>query len=291
MLPWVICGALGIGILALECKVYLMQKSMDEICGGLEEILSSDTNTLLDISSGDQHVRRLAQQLNHQLRSLRQQRQQYRQGDAELKTAVTNITHDLRTPLTAISGYLELLAREEKSEAVCRYLDYIANRTGAMKKLTEELFRYTVILSAEELEREECDIRGVLEESLLAFYGALSESGIQPEIILPETPVKRMANGGALSRVFGNILSNALKYSDGDLRVEMKSTGEIEFSNKAGGLDEVQVGRLFDRFYTVESAQHSTGLGFSIAKTLMEQMQGTIQAAYRDGRLYITLEL
>ena len=233
---------------------------------------------------------RLAASINVQLRQLRSQRHKYLNGDRELKEAVTNISHDLRTPLTAICGYMDLLEKEEKSEAVTRYLSLIANRTEAMKQLTEEFFRYSVILSAAEMQLEAVSINGALEESIAAFYGALTLRGIVPEIRITETPVLRRLNRGSLSRVFGNILNNALKYSDGDLEIQLRQDGEIIFSNTASKLDDVQVGRLFDRFFTVEAARNSNGLGLAISKTLVEQMGGVITARFQDSRLSIHIQ-
>lgn len=289
MLPWVLCGVLAAAVLVLAVKVLLLQKGMDEIREQLGERLSQDTNNLLFLSTRDRHARHLAAELNGQLRLLRKQRRQYQTGDRELKEAVTNISHDLRTPLTAICGYLDLLEREDKSEAVTRYLAFIENRVQAMKQLTEELFRYSVILSAEDLEMENVCLNAALEESLAGFYAALTERGITPTVHMPEERVVRRLNQAALSRVFGNILSNALKYSDGDLDVTLLDGGEVIFTNAASGLDEVQVGRLFDRFFSVEAARDSTGLGLAIAKTLVERMDGTIAAGYRAGRLMIRI--
>ena len=110
-------------------KDYFYRKSIDEIHTEFQERLSSDTNTLIDISSSDPHLRKLASEINIQLRLLRKERHRYQQGDLELKEAITNISHDLRTPLTAINGYLDLLEREEKSETVHCYLSQIQNRT------------------------------------------------------------------------------------------------------------------------------------------------------------------
>ena len=289
-LPWVLCGILLIIILALCAKLWLLQKSMDEICTELMEHLSQDTNTLLLISSRDRHVRRLAAELNGQLRLLRKQRLQYLNGDRELKEAVTNISHDLRTPLTAICGYLDLLEREEKSEAATRYLSLIENRVQALKQLTEELFRYSVIQStANDMNLEAVNINGVLEESVAAFYAASTERGITPTIQMPEKRIVRQLNRAALSRVFSNILSNVLKYSDGDLDISLRETGEITFTNAASKLDEVQVEKLFDRFFSVEAARNSTGLGLAISKTLVEQMNGAITAQYENSQLSICI--
>ena len=236
-------------------------------------------------------MRKLAADINTQLRLLRKERHRYQQGDLELKEAVTNISHDLRTPLTAINGYLDLLEREEKSETVQRYLSQIQNRTEVLKNLTEELFRYSVVTSSQELKPERMDVVRALEESLLSFYAVMQEKGIQPEIELPEESVYRELDAGAVNRIFSNIISNALKYSDGDLSVVMDIDGSITFTNTAHNLNAVTVGRLFDRFYTVEASRNSTGLGLSIAKLLIERMGGNIEAIYNSNKLQIKITL
>ena len=284
-LPWALAAVFGLLAAVLLVKIRLLQKGADEIAEDFAQRLATDTNTVIGLSTRDRHMRKLAASINVQLRLLRQQRRRYLMGDRELKEAVTNISHDLRTPLTAICGYLDLLAREDKSETVARYLSQIENRTEAMKQLTEELFRYSVILSTENLDLEPVNVGGVLEESVAGFYAALTERGIEPVIQMPEGRVVRSLNKAALARIFSNLLSNALKYSDGDLEITLLETGEITFSNHASRLDEIQVGRLFDRFFSVESAQNATGLGLSIAKTLAEQMHGTITAHYAAGTL------
>ena len=141
-----------------------------------------------------------------------------------------------------------------------------------MKNLTEELFRYSVVTSSQELKTERMDIVRALEESLLSFYAVMQEKGIEPEIELPEEPIYRKLDAGAVNRIFSNIISNTLKYSDGDFSVVMDGTGSMTFTNPSHNLNAVTVGRLFDRFYTVEASCNSTGLGLSIAKILTERM-------------------
>lgn len=289
-LLWAVIGLLVFIILILLVKIYLLRKSAGEICDEFTRRLTEDTNTLIDISSRDPYMRKLAAEINIQLRLLRKERHSYQQGDLELKEAVTNISHDLRTPLTAISGYLDLLEKEEKSEAVQRYLLQIQNRTEALKNLTEELFRYSVVTSLQEYHPEKINVVRVLEESLLSFYAAMQQRGIHPEIDLPEGPIWYELDPDGLNRVFSNIISNALKYSDGDFSVTMMNDGSIVFSNTARNLTKVMVGRLFDRFYTVEASRNSTGLGLSIARALTERMGGRIEADYREERLYITVQ-
>lgn len=286
-----VCILILIGIIIfLLLKIYYLQKATKEITKAMKEKLTTDTNTLITISSQDFYMRKLANELNKEIHLLRLTKQKYVNGDKELKDAVTNISHDLRTPLTAICGYMDLLEKEETSENVSRYLDFIQNRIENMKQLTEELFRYSVILSTEEMELETVHINAVLEESIAGFYGALTERGIEPIISITMHRVERVLNKAALSRVFSNILNNALKYSDGDLEIDLQEDGTIMFSNKAPALNEVQVGKLFDRFYTVKAARNSNGLGLSIAKTLVEQMGGEISANFIAGKLVIKIK-
>ena len=289
MLTWIICGVFAVVIVILAIKIRMMQKSMDEICSCLSEHLSSDTNQLITVSSSDKHVRLLASEIAKQLAELRRQRRQYINGDRELKEAVTNISHDLRTPLTAICGYLELLETEEMTDNTRRYVEQIANRTEALKVLIEELFRYSVISSVSDLSYEKVNVGRVLEDTLISFYGAFEQKKIAPNISLPDGVIIRSLDKSALSRIFGNIISNAVKYSDGDFEVTMTESGEITFSNTASELSAVDVGKLLDRFYTVDSARKSTGLGLSIAKLLTERMGGYISADYKGNMLSITL--
>lgn len=277
-------------IIMLSIKIYLMEKSVREIMEAFADRLKTDTNILIDISSRDKNMRELADRINTELRLLRKERRCYQQGDQELKDSVTNISHDLRTPLTAICGYLNLLKHEEKSAAVDEYLAQVQNRVDVMISLTEEMFRYSIAASSYELKRERINVVSVLGESLLSFYGMMQEKGIQPVIAMPEEPVWRMLDVSALNRIFSNIISNALKHSDGDLFVDMKENGTITFSNTAQTLNSVIVGRLFERFYTVGTNYYSTGLGLSIAKLLTERMGGQISAEYKGEMLYITVQ-
>lgn len=281
---------LALCVLTLLIYLLILRSSIREVAEELEEKLRTDTNTLISISTGDSSVQLLASRINTQLQALRKERLKLQTGNDELTTAVTNISHDLRTPLTAISGYLDLLEQEPQSEKSERYLAVIRERTDAMRSLTEELFRYSVITAtADELDMQAVRLNDILEQSLAGFYGALSARGITPEIRMPEAAVIRELDAAALRRIFDNILSNTVKYSGGDLAVSLLPDGAVTFSNSAPSLSRVQAERLFDRFYTVETARNSTGLGLSIAKLLTEKMGGTITAEYESGHLQICI--
>ena len=285
----ILCGILTIIIVILSIKIYMLKKSINEICADFNDRIHSDTNVQIDISSGDKSIRYLAKAINLQLTELRKIKRQYENGDKELKEAITNISHDLRTPLTAIWGYLDLLEKKDLPSDSKRYIEQIRNRSEALKQLTEELFRYSVISSTTEVLCEKVNVCQILEETLISFEGAFAKRNIVPNIKLPTHPIWRELDISALTRIFNNIINNAIKYSDGDFSVSLNDFGNIIFSNSAKELSIVEVGKLFDRFYTVDSARKSTGLGLSIAKLLVERMNGTINADYKENNLIITV--
>lgn len=339
---YLLCFSLFVLSLFLTVRLLLLHKSIDEICEELSDILGTDTcdnfagvrpddrsvhtndqgvstndkdiptnvqgiptNALITISSRDRRIRRLAVHLNRQLARLRSRQLQYENGDRELKEAITNISHDLRTPLTAMSGYLELLQKELSGDALpkngsplpvsaaeksARYLAILQNRMDTMKQMTEELFRYSIILSAREENPERLSLNRILEECLMVYWNGLEQRKITPVISMPPQPVKRTLDASSLSRIFTNILSNAVKYSDGDLRITLTEDGTVTFSNHTAGLTPVMVEKLFDRFYTIKSVNGSTGLGLSIARLLTERMGGSIDAACKEGELHITVQ-
>ncbi|MDO4384627.1 MAG: HAMP domain-containing sensor histidine kinase [Clostridia bacterium] len=284
----VLCALLALAALALLLWLLSLRASLREIADELDDRLRTDTNTLISISSGDRAVRALAARINKQLQALRNERLKLQCGDAELKTAIANVSHDLRTPLTAICGYLDLLEAEAHSEKSARYLAIIRERADAMRRMTEELLRYSVVAStADELHREPVCLNDVLEQSLAGMYGVFTARGLAPDIRMPEERIVRTLDAAALRRVFDNILNNAAKYSGGDLAVELAADGTAIFSNRADGLTRVDAERLFDRFYTVETAGGSTGLGLSIARLLTEKMGGHIFADSDSGMLRV----
>ena len=279
-------------IILLVCKILIMRRSAREITDEIRDRLTSDTNTPITITSHDRRMQELAILINRQLKDLRKEYLQYHHGNTELKTAITNISHDIRTPLTAIAGNLYMIGKTDDISEIREYISTIEERTETMKQLTEELFRYSVILSDEgEQDTEEVYVNQVLEESIGGFYPVLTKRGIIPQIDITDTHIVRNMRRSDLARVFSNLLNNALKYSDGDLEITLTDKGEITFTNTAKDLSAVEVEQLFDRFYTVEVARNSTGLGLSIARTLVDRMGGTITADYDEDRLMIKIIL
>ncbi len=152
---YVIFGAMAGVIVLLLVKLHLIKKSAREITSELGMILKEDTNTSLRLSTHDRDMCRLADSINVQLKQVRKEHLQYHQGNTELKTAITNISHDIRTPLTAIAGNLYMIGKTDDLSEIREYIAVIAERTETMKQLTEELFRYSMIVSNESREDTE----------------------------------------------------------------------------------------------------------------------------------------
>ncbi len=279
-------------IVFLVMKIIAMRLSLKEMKEDYEERSRIHTNTLLTVSNRDRRIRQLASSMNNTLEKLQSAYNRYENGDQEIKKAITNISHDLRTPLTAISGYLELAQRLDKSPELEKYLSVIQGRTDHMKKLTEELFEYSLMTGGEITEdRQEVNINRMLEDCLMNYYPSLKARGISPDIDITEKKIVRYLYPTYVERILNNLMSNALKYSDGDLEIKLSDEGVLSFSNSTDKLSNVDVNKLFDRFFTVETgSRESSGLGLSIVKLFADRMDLRLNATYENGKITIVLD-
>ena len=289
---FIIISILGITILYLLIKLYLMKKSLKEIEISLEQILKEDTNNLISISTSDKDIRKIAQILNKNLQDLRKQKLQYQNGNQELKRTITNISHDIRTPLTGIIGYMDLIKEEADEHKKQKYLEIIERKANDLALLTDQLFNYSKTMDTPtHIKKETHCINEIIEETLVSFYSIFKANNIVPEIDICKEKIYRNIDKNTMTRVFENILSNVSKYSDGNFKVKLEDNGKITFSNKAESLDATTVQKIFDRYFTVENAKKSTGIGLSIAKQLIELNGGKILAKYQNGDLIIEIEM
>ena len=290
--------------MTLIIKIYLNNKDIKKIGENLEEILTNDTNNLITVSTSNKQIKKVAGKLNTELKKLRKVKIQYENGSEELKRTITNISHDMRTPLTAISGYIELMENNieaedknsknkiiRKEENKQKYLKIIKRKTNELIELTEQLFKFSTTMDTLwKIDKENCCINEILEEILAEYYSIFKKKNIVPEINICNEMIYKNLNKNSLIRIFENILSNMIKYSDGDFKIRLERSGKIIFSNKAKKLDTTTVQKIFDRYFTVENANNVTGVGLSIAKQLVEINEGNIIAKYMDGNLVIEVQ-
>lgn len=277
-------------IIALIIKIFVMKNAIKEIEEKFDFIIESDTNNLITISTNDIDLKQLAKRINQNLKKIRELEIQYNQGNEELKRSITNISHDLRTPLTAIRGYLDLIEQKNLTEKQKNYLLFIDEKVKILTDLTEQLFNFSKSLdSYQDIKKQNVVLNSVLEETICASYDLFIQHNINPKIYITKEKIIKQIDENMLKRIFENIISNEIKYSDEFLEIKLNKNGKIIFRNKTKNLDKTSVEKIFDRYYTVENAKKSTGIGLSIAKQLVELNNGTISANYDNGYLIIEI--
>ena len=292
----VICVLLAIALTLAVIKIVFLRRGFDELTENIEDQVSGKTQIPVTLTTSDHHARHTAEILNRELKNLDRERNEYLDGNRKVAEAVTGISHDIRTPLTAINSYLDLMADEKDEALKAQYLERIKSRTLSLSDLADELFKYSTStdperypVQTESIASEPIDICRVLEECMLSFYAGFKKRGIEPDIEIPDEPVFVLCDKKSANRIFENIIGNAIKYANNDLKVKLDPKGQVIFSNPAPDLTPVSAAKLFDRYFTVNEGHASTGLGFSIAKELITRNNGTIEADLKDGILMITV--
>lgn len=285
----IICS-LAAATVYLACRVLAMRATAREIGRAFRSAVQEGSNVPVTVSTSDKAMRELAIQLNVQLDDFRRKRHMFEAGDRRVKEGISNVAHDLRTPLTAIVGYLELLENETDAETASRYVRIIRERAQAMRSLTGELFDWALAAQPDRKEQlVPVRLQDALAESIAVSYPAFNEKGVRPILQFPDTAVVRSADRKSLARIFGNLMTNAIQHGEGDLTITLHPSGRVDFSNAAPGMDPLDVERLFGRFYTVRGGSGSTGLGLSIARMLSEQMNGSMEASLENGVLTVSV--
>ena len=280
---------LSILVITLLIRVVTTNIELKNITRELEEITEKDTNLLLSTSSGDKSIKILVDSLNKELKKLLSLKREYSKGIFDVKKSAENIAHDIRTPLTVIKGYVDLLEKEELSEEGRKYLEIIKGRVDYMKEMTDELFLSLSMKSRGVLNLSNIDAKSILEEALVSYYNEFKKKGMSPSLMTPNEKVIIKADSKALYRAYSNIISNALKYGEGEFKVEMDEKGNTIFSNLAPNMDSVEANKLLDRYYTISDAKASSGIGLSISKEILQEMGGELKVKLENQRLYISI--
>lgn len=280
---------LSILVITLLIRVVTTNIELKNITRELKEIIEKDTNLLLSTSSGDKSIKILVDSLNKELKKLLSLKREYSKGIFDVKKSAENIAHDIRTPLTVIKGYVDLLEKEELSEEGRKYLEIIKGRVDYMKEMIDELFLSLSMKSRGVLNLSDIDAKSILEEALVSYYNEFKKKGMSPSLMTPNEKVIIKADSKALYRAYSNIISNALKYGEGEFEVEMDEKGNTIFSNLAPNMDSVEANKLLDRYYTISDAKASSGIGLSISKEILQEMGGELKVKLENQRLYISI--
>ena len=274
-------------LLALVCAVLIgrqltLEQGLHNAARRMREQLADETTARLSLPCPSAGAEELLSCLNQLLELRQEERARYRRKEQELRRQIANVSHDLRTPLTSILGYLQLLEGDGLSpERKAEYLAVIEGRARTLQTFIAAFYDLSRIEGGElPLEREQVDLRRALSDQLAASYGQIEEAGLDMEVELADGLPPVWADSGAVARIFSNLLTNALRHGKDALSVRLYRAGNVivsAFSNRAEGLTAEDAAHVFERFYTADKMRtgQSTGLGLAIVKALAERMGHT----------------
>lgn len=292
-----VVGILVLIIFLLIIRQCIYRRQVKNICRCLEYIKENDTNMLLTVDLASKELVELVSGINESNISYRNKINDYKKKDELLKEAITNLSHDIRTPLTSLNGYFQMLEADENQEDSKKYMGIIQGRINILKDLLEELFTYTKIQNdSYELEFQNENMHEIVSEAVVSFYREFKDNGIVPEIDFSDSEMTGMCSKIALSRIIHNIIKNAVIHGDRSIKISLVSdNGKMVFEcrNKVENLDKIDTDNVFERFYKADEARRntSTGLGLAIAKELTLKMNGEIGAQIENDEFVIILKI
>lgn len=283
-------------ILGIVCGVLLIQHirgimELRSICRQLEEV-ERGSGMELGISSRRKYMLELCRKLNGLRRQQHQLEMRYENTEKQLKQNITNLAHDIRTPLAGATGYVQLAGECREPERRAYYLQAAEGRLKELGDMLEELFLFTKLTGDEfELSMRELQVIPLLSECLLGMYQQFEEKGISPEVRFDSEEFRVRADEECLRRIFHNLIQNALLHGAGKLVIIQKGQCLL-FENTVSETSRPDPEQIFERFYKADSARRkgSSGLGLFIVKELMEKMNGSVTAELEEDRLRIILK-
>lgn len=293
MIVWVV-GYTIIGIILFAaCFLLLQERSMayiDEISEAMQNISEGDLNTTVEIR-GDDEFSSMAANLNKMAEDIRVLIEKERESERSKNELITNIAHDLRTPLTSIIGYLELLSSNTPvpEETKKKYLQIAYEKSKRLEKLIEDLFGFTKLNYGKiAMKISSVDIVKLLDQMLEEFYPNFAEYNLSYEMQSNAASKIVMADGELLARLFGNLINNAIKYGKDGKRILVLIDAEeevvsISVINYGYVIPEKDLNLIFEKFYRVEQSRATTtggtGLGLAIAKNIVGMHGGSIDVS------------
>lgn len=289
----VICGLIAIIIVLISIIIGYkreFRRINKEISNNLDEYVNIKTKSV------DKDVENLVENINLIFDSKQKVVAEKKKKEEELRASISNMSHDLRTPLTSIMGYLQMIKSEKPSEADKKeYMDIVEKRTKSLQKLISSFYELSRIEGNEyNFNYKKVNLSNVLCENIAVFYNDFINNNIEPVIEIEEGIKEIISDEGAITRIFSNLIGNMIKHGENYVKISLKKENDIiitEFTNKATGLTQENVDKLFNRFYTVDNSRsdRNTGLGLYITKVLVEKLGYNITAKLENENLKIKI--
>ena len=285
---YIMIGVLSVLILILIGILISYKRQVKDICRQLRFLQECDSNMLITTEMKKGHIGELVELLNTLLKERKKERADYQKKEQMIADIYTNLSHDIRTPLTPLDGYFQLLEETQEENDRKRYIQIIQERIESLKEMLEELFTYTKLQNGTyELKLEPQNVGQILKETVFSYYDDWAEQEISPQFEITEEPVWIRGNKQALRRTIQNIIKNGLDHGNKEIRIQLSRNEkqmELVFQNKIEPGEQIDISRVFERFYKADKARSksSTGLGLSIAKGFVEKMHGEIAAEIKE---------
>ena len=292
------CIIIGIlaGIIILQSIImWKYQRQVKDICRQLAFLMKHDSNMLIHREFGLGGIGMLSDRLNDLLELRRKEKQYYQEKETLIADTYTNLSHDIRTPLTSLDGYFQLMEACENVEEQRRYLNIIHERIHSLNEMLEELFMFIKLKNESyRLELTSCCINRILKETVFSYYDDWVRREIQPDIQITEEQLYIDGNKQGLSRIIQNVIKNGLDHGEKKIRIVLKreqNRAVLRISNQVTASEQIDIEHVFDRFYKADAARSktSTGLGLSIAREFVRRMNGEIGAKIEENEFIVEM--
>ena len=292
---YIIIGILA-GIIILQSIImWKYQRQVKDICIQLAFLMKHDSNMLIHREFDLGGIGMLSDRLNDLLELRRKEKQYYQEKETLIADTYTNLSHDIRTPLTSLDGYFQLMEACENVEEQRRYLNIIHERIHSLNEMLEELFMFTKLKNESyRLELTSCCINRILKETVFSYYDDWVRREIQPDIQITEEQLYIDGNKQGLSRIIQNVIKNGLDHGEKKIRIVLKreqNQAVLRISNQVTASEQIDIEHVFDRFYKADAARSktSTGLGLSIAREFVRRMNGEIGAKIEENEFIVEM--
>ena len=292
---YIIIGILAGIIILQSIIIWKYQRQVKDICRQLAFLMKHDSNMLIHREFGLGGIGMLSDRLNDLLELRRKEKQYYQEKETLIADTYTNLSHDIRTPLTSLDGYFQLMEACENVEEQRRYLNIIHERIHSLNEMLEELFMFTKLKNESyRLELTSCCINRILKETVFSYYDDWVRREIQPDIQITEEQLYIDGNKQGLSRIIQNVIKNGLDHGEKKIRIVLKreqNQAVLRISNQVIASEQIDIEHVFDRFYKADAARSktSTGLGLSIAREFVRRMNGEIGAKIEENEFIVEM--
>jgi signal transduction histidine kinase len=289
---------LGIAIVLLVIQSFFLwkyQRQVKDICRQLAFLMEHDSNMMIhrEIDAGG--IGTLADRLNDLLDLRRKEQKRYLEKEKLIAETYTNLSHDIRTPLTSLDGYFELLEDCTDRGEQKRYLGIIHERIKSLNGMLEELFTFTKLKNESyRLKLEPVCLNRVLKETVFSYYDEWIKLEITPDIRIADSPMYLRGNKQGLERVIQNVIKNGLDHGEKQICIaleEENGCAKLQIGNQTAHPEQINIEHVFERFYKADEARSrtSTGLGLSIAQEMVKRMDGEIAATLEGNEFVIRM--